>query len=207
MVKEIFKRRPRFIPGHREEPDEGRVVPKDIWISCPHCHELLYAKEYEDTYKVCPKCSFHAHLTAPERIVMLLDEGSFEEIDGDLHSLDPLQFRSPDRVYADKLAADRLKTGFAEALIYGRGRLDDIPVVLAVHNFPFRAGTMGVVVGEKIARAIELSASTQNTPDYRLRQWWRKDGRGRLQFDADGEDDGSARTSGRDDDPLYLAID
>jgi acetyl-CoA carboxylase carboxyl transferase subunit beta len=98
-----------------------------------------------------------------ERIATLLDEGSFEELDPGLQSLDPLQFRAPDRVYVDKLAADREKTGLAEALLYGRGRLEGLAVVLAVPNFAFRGGTMGVVVGEKLTRAIEL-ATREATP-------------------------------------------
>jgi len=158
MVKEIFRRRPRFIPQRKEEPLGERVVPQDMWISCRKCHELLYTKEYEDNLKVCPKCGNHDRLNAPERIATLLDAGSFEELDAGLQSRDPLQFRAGDRVYTEKLAADRRKTGLAEALIYGRGLLEGVPVVVAVHNFPFRAGTLGVVVGEKLTRAIELAA-------------------------------------------------
>src|SRR5690349_15136448 len=130
MVKEILRRRPRFIPPRRGEAPGERVVPEDLWISCPKCHELLYAKEYADNLKVCPKCGYHDRLTAPERIATLLDEDSFEELDADLHSRDPLQFRAGDRIYADKLAGDRRKTGMAEALLYGRGHLDSLPVVL-----------------------------------------------------------------------------
>ncbi len=157
MVKEILRRR-RFIPHRKGEHDGEREVPQNMWISCSKCHQLLYAKEYEDNLKVCPKCGHHAQLNAQERIATLLDEDSFAELDPGLSSTDPLKFHAGDHIYAEKLASDRRKTGQVEALLYGRGRLEDRPVVLAVHNFPFRGGSMGVVVGEKLARAIELAA-------------------------------------------------
>lgn len=130
-----------------------------MWISCPRCHELLYAKEYEDNHKVCNKCQYHFRLSPHERLSLLLDDGSFEERDEGLCSADPLRFVAGDLNYAQKIEDDARKAGTREALIYGTGAIDGQPVVLAVHNFSFIGGSMGVAVGEKVARAIDLAAA------------------------------------------------
>ena len=90
-----------------------------MWISCPRCHELLYAKEYEDNFKVCSKCKYHFRLSPRERLAVLLDEGTFEERDAGLCSADPLHFVAGDINYAAKLEEDVRKAGTTEALIYG----------------------------------------------------------------------------------------
>ena len=129
-----------------------------MWISCPRCHELLYTKEYEDTFKVCSKCRHHDRLAPHERLATLLDDGSFEELDAGLCSADPLRFTVGDQSYVDKLEEYAHKAGTREAVIYGTGAIAGQPTVVAVHNPRFIAGSMGVAVGEKVARAIDRAA-------------------------------------------------
>lgn len=156
-MKEIFRRRPKYLSLPDRTNDASHKVPDNMWISCPRCHELLYAKEYEDNLKVCTKCKYHFRLAPHERLAMLLDEDSFVERDAGLCSADPLRFVAGDLDYAAKLEADARKAGTPEALIYGTGVVDGLDVVIAVHNFSFIGGSMGVAVGEKVARAIDLA--------------------------------------------------
>lgn len=157
-MKELFRRRSIHLPlpigerQHREEPDL-------LWIRCPSCRELLYEKEYVDNLRVCPKCRYHFRLSHMERLELLLDEGSFVEHDRELRSSDPLNFHSDNQAYADKLSEYERRAGTPEALVYGTGIIDEQPLVVAVNNFSFQGGSMGVVVGEKIARAVELAVA------------------------------------------------
>ncbi len=160
-MKEIFRRRPKYLPLPERTNESSRNVPDNLWISCPRCHDLLYAKEYEDNFKVCSKCKYHFRLSPSERLDVLLDPDSFEERDAGLCSADPLRFVSGDVKYADKLEEEARKTGAREALTSGTGMIEGRPVVVAVHNSSFRAGSMGVAVGEKIARAINLATERE----------------------------------------------
>lgn len=157
-MKEIFRRRPKYLSLPERTNDASRHVPDNLWISCPHCHELLYDKEYEDNFKVCSKCKYHFRLSPHERLGVLLDAGSFTEYDAGLCSADPLRFIAGDMNYADKLDDNARKSGTREALIYGAGVIEGQRLVIAVHNAAFLAGSMGVAVGEKVARAINLAA-------------------------------------------------
>jgi len=157
-VKEIFRRRPNYVSVPQRTNDASHRVPDNMWISCPHCHELLYTKEYEDTFKVCSKCRHHDRLSPHERLATLLDDGSFDELDAGLCSADPLRFTVGDQSYVDKLEEYAHKAGTREAVIYGTGAIAGQPTVVAVHNPRFIAGSMGVAVGEKVARAIDLAA-------------------------------------------------
>ncbi len=159
-MEKIFRRRPKYLPLPERTNDVSRRVPDNLWISCPRCHELLYAKEYEDNVKVCSKCKYHFRLSPRERLALLLDEDSFEERDANLCSADPLRFVAGEQNYAAKLDEEARKAGTPEALVYGTGTLDGLPLVVAVHNFSFIAGSMGVAVGEKVARAIDLAADS-----------------------------------------------
>lgn len=155
-MKDLFRRRSGFpLPfgdrGQREQPDR-------LWILCPSCHEQLYAKEYVDNLRVCPKCRYHFKLSYSERLDLLLDPGSFEEHDREIRSSDPIHFHRDGVAYADKLPEYERQAGSPESVVYGTGAIEDLGVVVAVNNFAFQAGTMGVAAGEKIARAIELAA-------------------------------------------------
>ncbi len=131
-------------------------IPEGLWTKCEDCGEIIYNKALEENMKVCPKCGYHFVLTAPERIAMLLDAGSFEERDASLRSLDPLQFKGP-KSYEEKLKQDQELTGLKEACLTGRGTVDGKRIIFVVTDSRFIMGSMGSVVGEKISRAIELS--------------------------------------------------
>ncbi|NNF26265.1 MAG: acetyl-CoA carboxylase carboxyltransferase subunit beta [Gemmatimonadetes bacterium] len=131
---------------------DKRELPSDVFDKCTGCGEILYREKLAQNLHVCPECGHHFRIPAPRYVELLLDVGSFEERDGHLISADPLSF-SDLKAYPDRLAAAREKTGRNEAVITGRGRVEGIPVSLAVMDFSFIGGSMGSVVGEKIARA------------------------------------------------------
>jgi acetyl-CoA carboxylase carboxyl transferase subunit beta len=131
-----------------------RGVPEGLWIRCPQCKAAIFRKEAESRHNVCPECGYHFYVPARARIEQLLDEDSFEEWFADLQPLDPLEFK--DRVvYAQRLRAEQSKTGMNDAAVVGRGFIRGRPVVFAVTDFAFMAGSMGSVVGEKLVRAAE----------------------------------------------------
>ncbi|MDD4879741.1 MAG: acetyl-CoA carboxylase, carboxyltransferase subunit beta [Candidatus Omnitrophica bacterium] len=133
-------------------------IPEGLWTKCEECGEIIYNKALEENMKVCPRCSYHFVLTAQERITMLLDAGSFEERDAGLRSMDPLQFKGP-RTYEEKLKQDAADTGLSEACTSGRGMIEGKRVIFVVTDSRFIMGSMGSVVGEKIARATELATN------------------------------------------------
>lgn len=134
-----------------------RSLPDNLAVKCPKCRELLLGKDWERNLKVCPRCGYHAHLSADERIELLADEDSFREVDGDLTSNDPLKFVSRDQTYRTKLAAQVESTSLTEGVKIGRATLEGLPLMLVVMDFRFLGGSMGAVVGEKITHALELA--------------------------------------------------
>ena len=130
---------------------QRREMPAGLWAKCPRCKNLIYQKELERNLQVCPKCAYHHRLAAPDRIAVTVDEGSFSEFDTGLTSVDPLGFSG----YPEKLEEARRRTGRAEAAITGTATVDGFRTVLAVLDFFFMGGSMGSVVGEKVARAAE----------------------------------------------------
>jgi acetyl-CoA carboxylase carboxyl transferase subunit beta len=133
-----------------------RGVPEGLWKLCPQCKATIFGKEAESRFNVCPECGYHFQLPACERINQLLDKDSFEEWFTDLRPRDALGFK--DRIaYADRLKAEQKKTGMPDAAVVGRGYVRGRPVVFAVTDFGFMAGSMGSVVGEKLTRAVETA--------------------------------------------------
>ncbi|HSH45480.1 MAG TPA: acetyl-CoA carboxylase, carboxyltransferase subunit beta [Longimicrobiales bacterium] len=131
---------------------DKRELPGDVFDKCPGCGEIVYRNRLEQNLYVCPACGYHHRIDAMEYVELLVDEGGFEETDAELRSGDPLTFRDLKK-YPDRLKAAERKTGRGDAVITGHGPLDGIPVNLAVMDFAFIGGSMGSVVGEKIARA------------------------------------------------------
>ena len=131
-----------------------KEIPDGLWTKCEACSETLYNKTIEENLKVCPKCGHHFSLGAYERIRMLVDKDTFEEYDKDMLSADPLDFKGP-KTYKDKIAADQKVTGLNDAVVSGQGQLNGRKLIIAVTDSRFIMGSMGSVVGEKIARAIE----------------------------------------------------
>ncbi len=137
-------------------------VPEGVWTKCKNCQEIIYAKEIERNLNVCPKCDYHFRIGARERISLVIDEGSFVEMDANMRSVDFLDFKDSKR-YKERIKAALKKVGDGDAVICGEGQLDGLPVVVAVFDFSFMGGSMGSVVGEKITRAIEKGLET-NAP-------------------------------------------
>jgi len=137
-----------------------RNIPEGVWSKCPDCGTPAYTKALKDNLNVCPKCSHHFSLTAPERVKILVDEGTFEEFDPDMLSADPLEFKGP-KTYKDKLASDQQITGLKDAVITGQGKIKGLPAVIAVTDSRFIMGSMGSVVGEKITRAVEFATKNR----------------------------------------------
>ncbi|MBT8336706.1 MAG: acetyl-CoA carboxylase, carboxyltransferase subunit beta [Gemmatimonadetes bacterium] len=136
--------------------EDRRDVPADVFEKCAGCGEILYREKLAQNLNVCPNCGFHFRITADQYVDLLLDEGSFEEADTHLRSADPLGFVDL-KAYGDRIAAAEKKVGRGEAVVTGPGALHGIPVVVAVMDFRFIGGSMGSVVGEKIARAGRLA--------------------------------------------------
>ncbi|TET68465.1 MAG: acetyl-CoA carboxylase carboxyltransferase subunit beta [Candidatus Zixiibacteriota bacterium] len=133
-----------------------KEIPDGLWTKCPHCGEIIYVKEIEKEHWVCKICSYHFRLQSDDYIKMILDDGRLEEHDADLVSGDPLKFKDSKR-YPARIRQAQEKTGLTEAVRVGIGRIDGRMVSFAVMDFRFIGGSMGSVVGEKIARAIERS--------------------------------------------------
>src|SRR5437899_10146764 len=139
------------IAPHKEKASR---VPEGLMVKCPDCSHIIYSKELADNFNACPKCGHHFRLGAGERLRMLFDDGVWTEYDRNLVSTDPLQFTDT-KPYKARLKATIESTGLKDAVIVASGRLDGIETVVAAMEYEFIGGSMGVVVGEKIARAIE----------------------------------------------------
>ncbi len=132
------------------------AYPPDLWTKCPGCSEMLFNKQLDKTMRVCPHCSHHFRISARTRIEQLIDAGTFVERDADLQPVDSLGFVDS-KPYADRLVAAQLSTGLRDAAIWGIGQLDGRRVSICAMDFWFMGGSMGSVVGEKIARAGEAA--------------------------------------------------
>ncbi|HEY2806335.1 MAG TPA: acetyl-CoA carboxylase, carboxyltransferase subunit beta [Gemmatimonadales bacterium] len=133
-------------------------IPADVWDKCEQCGHVDVRENFARNLEVCPQCGYHRRVEAADYIAILSDEGSFEPFDGNLRSIDALRFES----YRDRLVAYHKKTGTDDAVITGRATLDEMPIQLAVMNFKFMGGSMGSVVGEKIARAALRAVEDRN---------------------------------------------
>jgi acetyl-CoA carboxylase carboxyl transferase subunit beta len=147
------KTRKRIASSTAEKPSR---VPEGLWVKCPGCSQLIYSKDLEVSLNVCPKCAHHFRIGAAERLKALFDEGCYQEHFANLTSNDPLQFTDT-KPYRDRLKHTIDSTGLKDAVIVATGRLEGINVVVAAMEYAFIGGSMGVVAGEKITRAIEMA--------------------------------------------------
>ncbi len=141
-------------PGVTSE--EKKEMPDGLWSKCSECNEIIYTKQLEENFWVCPNCHYHFRISSKKYIKIILDNGYLEEFDQSLESLDPLKFKDSKK-YPDRIRAARAKSGLTDAVICGIGKIDSIEVSFAIMDFSYIGGSMGSVVGEKIARAIERS--------------------------------------------------
>jgi acetyl-CoA carboxylase carboxyl transferase subunit beta len=124
-------------------------------VKCPNCKELLVQREFEKNLDVCQRCGHHFRLSAPRRVELIADEGSFENLTPRLHSTDPLHFSSKSESYKTKLESQRAASGLDSAVLTGRATIEGLPTILAVMDFRFIGGSMGSVEGEVLTRAME----------------------------------------------------
>jgi len=129
-------------------------IPEGLWVKCPSCEKILYEKDLVKNLLVCSKCGHHLRMTATQRLESLLDEASWTEFDRELRSTDPLNFHDT-KPYKSRLTSSETKVGTQEAAIAAVGTLDRIDISIVAMEYGFIGGSMGIVVGEKITRAIE----------------------------------------------------
>lgn len=134
--------------------EKSSRVPEGLWVKCPGCSQVIYNKDLATNLNVCPKCAHHFRISAAERLRMLFDGESWTEHDPGLVSTDPLEFTDT-KPYKARLKASIAATGGKDAVIVGSGTIDGLDAVVAAMEYAFIGGSMGVVVGEKIARGIE----------------------------------------------------
>jgi acetyl-CoA carboxylase carboxyl transferase subunit beta len=136
-----------------QPPDKQSRVPEGLWVKCPSCSQIIYNKDLSASLSVCTKCGHHFRLSATERLKSLFDAG-WEEHDRGLTSTDPLRFTDT-KPYRRRLESSISATGLKDAVITASGQVAGIETVIAAMEYEFIGGSMGVVVGEKITRAIE----------------------------------------------------
>ena len=151
----IFKR-----PSLKFGSKRKREMPEGLWTKCSGCAEMIHHLALEENLRVCPKCGHHFTLSALERVISLVDEGSFSERAATMSSVDALKFQGV-ATYKERLASYQKKTGLIDAVMTGHATLGGRSVGLAVMDFQFLAATMGSVVGEKITRIIEESTKAK----------------------------------------------
>jgi len=136
-------------------------VPEGLWVKCPGCSQAIYNKDLATNLNVCPKCAHHFRLGAAERLRTLFD-GDWIEHDAGLVSTDPLNFTDT-KTYRSRLKASMTATGLKDAVIVASGSIEGLPSVVASMEYEFIGGSMGVVVGEKIARGIERAIAERRS--------------------------------------------
>lgn len=146
-----FKRKKEVL-----QPIDKKEMPDGLWVKCDSCSEIIYKKELEKKLFVCPKCDYHFRINSKNYIEILIDSGTFDEFNSNISSTDPLKFKDSAK-YSDRYKVAVQKTGMNEAVVTGNGKVDNIDVVVAIMDFSFLGGSMGSVVGEKIARATDIA--------------------------------------------------
>jgi acetyl-CoA carboxylase carboxyl transferase subunit beta len=155
-MNNIFKRS-RYITVSKEtikkevKVEKKPSIPGGMWSKCSKCGQTIYSEDLESNHKVCPYCDNHFRMTAKERIEFLIDDGTFEEFDRGMKSVNPLGFEG----YEDKISKAMETTGHNEAVVTGKGSILGEEAVVCVMDSYFMMGSMGSVVGEKISRAVE----------------------------------------------------
>nr|YP_010558841.1 acetyl-CoA carboxylase carboxyltransferase beta subunit [Euphorbia scheffleri]UED20198.1 acetyl-CoA carboxylase carboxyltransferase beta subunit [Euphorbia scheffleri] len=132
---------------------------KHLWVQCENCYGLNYKKFFKSKMNLCEQCGYHLKMSSSDRIELLIDPGTWDPMDEDMVSLDPIEFHSEEEPYKDRIDFYQRKTGLTEAVQIGTGQLNGIRVAVGVMDFQFMGGSMGSVVGEKITRLIEYATN------------------------------------------------
>lgn len=162
-INQVFKK-PRYLviqqnKAQQTETDSNALpaIPNGLWIKCEKCGETLYNKDLCKNNKVCINCGYHYRMNSRERLELIMDTGTFKELDAGLTSVNPLEFNG----YEEKIQKSKEKSDLCEAVVTGYGKIHGNDAVLAVMDSNFMMGSMGSVVGEKITRAFEFAGSKQ----------------------------------------------
>ena len=135
---------------------QKKETPDGLWTKCSGCNEIIHRKQLEQNFYCCPKCNTHFRIGSKEYFAILLDAGSFKEMDKNMRSVDVLNFVDT-KPYSVRLEETMRKTSLMDAIRTGTGSIEDIPVAIACMDFAFIGGSMGSVVGEKISRLIDVA--------------------------------------------------
>ena len=136
-------------------------IPDGLWVNCPKCKIVIYYPQLKENQHVCPSCNYHERLSARERLLLICDNGDFEELFCTLNSKDPLKF-SDSKKYHDRLEQAVINSEEKEALLVIRGKIEEQPAIIAAFEFQFMGGSMGTVVGEKFLKAVEAAIHDQS---------------------------------------------
>jgi len=146
--------------GELDTSGEKKVRTEGLWVKCDGCRQIIWKKDLEDNFNVCPKCNKHFRVDARTRLAQLLDDNRYEVFDSNLAYTDPLKFVDL-KAYASRLKQAKADTGLKDAIINARGKLNGRPVIVVSMEYSFIGGSMGAVVGEAITRAIEKAVETR----------------------------------------------
>jgi len=146
--------------GELDTSGEKKVRTEGLWVKCDNCRQIIWKKDLEENFNVCPKCDKHFRIDARTRLALLLDDGKYEVFDGNIASTDPLKFVDL-KAYSSRLKHAKAETGLKDAIINARGKLNGRTVIVSSMEYAFIGGSMGSVVGEAITRAIEKATETR----------------------------------------------
>nr|WAU47769.1 acetyl-CoA carboxylase beta subunit [Saxifraga fortunei var. pilosissima] len=132
---------------------------RHLWVQCENCYGLNYKKFFKSKMHICEQCGYHLKISSSDRIELSIDPGTWDPLDEDMVSLDPIEFHSEEEPYKERIDSYQRKTGLTEAVQTGTGQLNGIPIAIGVMDFQFMGGSMGSVVGEKITRLVEYATN------------------------------------------------
>jgi len=150
----------RIKKGVTTETNQKKEIPEGLWYKCPKCKTIITSEQHHQQFYVCDNCNHHHRINAKEYFEILFDRNKFTELDSNMSSKDPLGFEDRKK-YTERLELIQKKTGLKDAVTTAYGKINKFDVVIACFNFNFIGGSMGSVVGEKIARAIDYSRKTK----------------------------------------------
>ena len=146
--------------GELDTSGEKKVRTEGLWVKCDGCRQIIWKKDLEDNFNVCPECDKHFRIDARTRLAQLLDDNEYEVFDSNFVSTDPLKFVDL-KAYSSRLKQAKADTGLKDAILNAAGKLNGRPVIVSAMEYPFIGGSMGAVVGEAITRAIEKAQKTR----------------------------------------------
>jgi acetyl-CoA carboxylase carboxyl transferase subunit beta len=146
--------------GELDTSGEKKVRTEGLWVKCDGCRQIIWKKDLEENFNVCPKCDKHFRIDARSRLALLLDDNQYQVFDSNLSSTDPLKFVDL-KPYSSRLKRAKADTGLKDAVVNARGKLAGRPVIISAMEYSFIGGSMGAAVGEVITRAIEKAIETR----------------------------------------------